>query len=271
MNCIGPWAPATLVSRMRPKSDSTKLTAASNCHDTPDRRSPSAYHARSFAAAAAGPGRNALSGRGGVSRASSRCASTSSVTSRASAAGSRRITRDASGGSSERRSSTFCIAYALATLTGAALARISRAASSLGGVCIRELQVGEHVLEVLASILRKRLEQSLQRLDRDARLLEIARLLVEPREGERGEERRGLDRELLRRRQLLLSLRFVHRRPPAPGRSPPSSRPPRAARSAARPHSARGSRATAQRRAPRRRAAPTRRDRSGAAAPGSPR
>lgn len=87
-------------------------------------------------------------------------------------------------------------------LTGAAFARISRAASSLGGVCIRELQVGEHVFEVLAAILGKHIGERLQRADRDARLLEVACLLGESGERERGEERRRLDRELLRARQL---------------------------------------------------------------------
>src|SRR5438067_7106881 len=178
MNCMGPWAPATLASRSRPKSDSTKLTAASSCHDTPDRRCASAYHARSLAAGAACPRRNADNGRGGASRASSRCASTSSVTSRASRGGSNRITRAASAGSSDSRSSIRCTAYADATLTGAASARTICAASLAGGggVGIRELQVRDDGLQVLALLLREDGDERLQRVDREPRLVEVARV-----------------------------------------------------------------------------------------------
>ena len=37
MNCIGPCAPATLLLRTRPKSDSMRLTAASSFTLTPER------------------------------------------------------------------------------------------------------------------------------------------------------------------------------------------------------------------------------------------
>src|SRR4051812_36697295 len=217
MNCIGPCAPATLVSRIRPKADSTKFTAASSCHDTPERRCASRYHECRRDRAAAGPGRKAESGRGGVSRASSRGAKTSSPTSRASRRGSRRRTRAASAGSSASRSSTFCSAYAEATLTGAASARTICAASlgaGGGGVGIRELQVRDDGLQILALVLGQHADERLQRLDRKPRLLEVARLLRELPVGERREERRAVHDELLDLRlpQLLdelFSLRFA--------------------------------------------------------------
>src|SRR4051794_9828200 len=221
MNCIGPCAPATLVSRIRPKADSTKLTAASSCHDTPERRCASRYQARRRDRGAAGPGRNAESGRGGVSRASSRCAKTSSPTSRASRGGNSRRTRAASAGSSASRSSTFFRAYAGATLTPAASARTICAASlggGGGGVGIRELQVRDDGLQILALLLGEHAEERFQRLDREPRLLEIPRLLRELPVGERREERRAVHHELLDLRlpellDELFSLRFAHAGP----------------------------------------------------------
>src|SRR4051795_5915645 len=222
MNCIGPCAPATLVSRIRPKSDSTKFTAASSCHGTPERRCASAYQPRNRVRAAARPGRNAESGRGGVRRASSRCAKTSSPTSRASRDGNRRRTRTASAGSSARRSSTFCNAYADATVTGAASARTICAASlgaGGGGVGIRELQVRDDGLQILALVLGQHTDERLQRLDREPRLLEVARLLRELPVRERREQGRAVHDELLHPRlpQLLdqlFSLRFAQSRLP---------------------------------------------------------
>ena len=39
MNCIGPWAPAVLLLRIRLKPVSTRFTAASTRRETPKRRS----------------------------------------------------------------------------------------------------------------------------------------------------------------------------------------------------------------------------------------
>ena len=41
MNCIGPWAPATDVPRMRPMPVSTRFTAASTFQGTPKAASAS--------------------------------------------------------------------------------------------------------------------------------------------------------------------------------------------------------------------------------------
>src|SRR4051812_31967034 len=177
----------------------------------PERRCASAYQARSLRAGAATPTRNADSGRAGVRRASSRWANTSSATSRATARGSKRITRTASCGSSDRRSSTFCSAYAPATSPCARTTAAARSAG--GGVCIRELQVRHHLLNRSALLLRQERQQRAQRLDRKLRVGEIPRLRRELPVGERGEHRGRMeeqvrDLDLLQLRDELLCARF---------------------------------------------------------------
>jgi hypothetical protein len=79
-----------------------------------------------------------------------------------------------------------------------------RAAFS-GAFCsvrVGELEVREHRLQRLAALLRQEAAEGLQGLDREPRLLEVAVLLGEAAEGERGEEGRALERELLGARQL---------------------------------------------------------------------
>ena len=89
---------AVRVIRLLPRRVARDVTDDVLAHRELARLTParplSAFHVG--AAAAAGPTRNADSGRAGVRRASSRCASTSSVTSRATPRGSNRMTRVAS-------------------------------------------------------------------------------------------------------------------------------------------------------------------------------
>src|SRR3954454_1002188 len=160
----------------------------------PERRCASAYQARSFRAGAATPTRNADSGRAGVRRASSRWASTSSATSRATFRGSKRITRAAICGLSERRSSTFCSAYAPVTLPCTRTMAAARSAG--GGVCIRELQVRDHLLKRSALLLRQKRHERAQRLDRKLRVGEISRLRRELPVGKRGEHRGRVDEQV---------------------------------------------------------------------------
>src|SRR5581483_4854669 len=228
MNCIGPWAPEALGSRRRPKSDSTKFTAASTCHATPLCLCPSMYSARSRATGSAEPSRTGGPGFFGARRRRSRRAMTSSVTSRASRDGSRRTTARCSAGLLASRSSTSCSTSAACTVTRCcswASARTSCAARSAGGgggVGIRELEVRRQLLDVAASVVREQRTDCLERLDREPSLLEVEHLPRELSVRERaqhraraGEEVRDLQPPEVLGDLLEIRLRFAHPRRPA--------------------------------------------------------